>query len=76
MSFLAVSVLLARKLFLIENFLIENCLQWGICTDDDASSCPTPSRDWCPFNFFRSVTSAVNLVGDFGSKLRYMRDTD
>lgn len=35
-------------------FLIEQC-HWGICTDDDTSSCPTPSRDWCPFNFFRCV---------------------
>jgi hypothetical protein len=25
---------------------------WGICTDDDTSSCPT--RDWCPFNFYRT----------------------
>jgi hypothetical protein len=35
-------------------FLIENC-HWGICTADDASSCPTsPSREWAPFNFFRT----------------------
>ena len=33
------------------NFTIENC-HWGTCSTDDASSCP--SRDWCPFNFFRS----------------------
>jgi alpha-galactosidase len=36
-----------------KSFLIEQC-HWGICTDDDTSSCPTPSRDWCPFNFFRT----------------------
>ena len=37
-----------------KSFLIEQC-HWGICTNDDTSSCPTPSRDWCPFNFFRRV---------------------
>ncbi len=29
-----------------KSFLIENC-HWGICTDSDDSSCPTPNRDWC-----------------------------
>jgi hypothetical protein len=37
-----------------KSYLIENC-HWGICTDDDHSSCPTPSRDWCPMNFFVST---------------------
>lgn len=36
-----------------KSFLIENC-HWGECTDDDTSSCPTPNRDWCPMNFFRT----------------------
>eukprot|EP00937_MAST-01D_sp_MAST-1D-sp2_P000519 g519.t1 len=34
-------------------YLIENC-HWGECTAADDSSCPTPSHDWCPFNFFRT----------------------
>jgi alpha-galactosidase len=32
---------------------VENC-HWGVCTDDDTSSCPTAGREWCPFNFFRT----------------------
>merc|ERR1719498_131136 len=40
-----------------KSFLIENC-HWGICdtsfNQKDNSGCPTPSRDWCPFNFFRT----------------------
>eukprot|EP01051_Picozoa_sp_SAG22_P016190 SAG22_NODE_2240_length_2803_cov_1.576923_4_plen_284_part_00 len=36
-----------------KSFLIENC-HWGVCTDDDTSSCPTRGRTWCPFNFFRT----------------------
>jgi alpha-galactosidase len=30
-----------------KTFETENC-HWGICSDDDGSSCPT--KDWCPFN--------------------------
>merc|ERR1719174_1366016 len=34
-----------------KNYSIENC-HWGRCTHSDDSSCPT--RDWCPFNWYRS----------------------
>jgi len=34
-----------------KNYTIENC-HWGDCTDSDDSSCPT--KDWCPFNWYRT----------------------
>lgn len=54
-----------------KSFLIEQC-HWGICTDDDTSSCPTPSRDWCPFNFFRCVVNCV--VGSFQGAAHSLTD--
>ena len=39
-----------------KNFSIENC-HWGQCSNDDESSCP--SKEWAPFNFFRS-SSDIN----------------
>ena len=45
---------------------IENC-HWGKCTDDDASSCPTP--DWCPFNFYRTSGDSNNALGTWVGNL-------
>ena len=66
------------KSFLIENWCVLPLLfllpafphahpcvhsHWGICTDDDTSSCPTPSRDWCPFNVREVFLSFCLLPG-------------
>ena len=60
-------------------FLIEAC-HWGICTDDDSSSCPTPTRDWCPFNFFRTsgdVRETWNSwVRNLLTAVRFLDETD
>ena len=54
-----------------KSFLIENC-HWGVCTDDDTSSCPTRGRDWCPFNFFRT---SGDIRGTWNSFVRNLLTT-
>ena len=46
---------------------IENC-HWGDCTEDDASSCPT--KDWCPFNWYRTSGDSNNNLGTWYSNLQ------
>lgn len=46
---------------------IENC-HWGDCTIDDASSCPT--KDWCPFNWYRTSGDSNNGLGTWYGNLQ------
>jgi len=48
-------------------FEIENC-HWGACTVDDASSCPT--KDWCPFNWYRTSGDSNNAMGTWYKNLQ------
>ena len=48
-------------------FEIENC-HWGDCTDNDASSCPT--KDWCPFNWYRTSGDSNNGLGTWYKNLQ------
>jgi hypothetical protein len=50
-----------------KTFAIENC-HWGDCTSNDASSCPT--RDWCPFNWYRVSGDSNNDVGTWYKNLQ------
>ena len=50
-----------------KSFAIENC-HWGDCTKDDASSCPT--KDWCPFNWYRTSGDSNNNLGTWYSNLQ------
>ena len=55
-----------------KNFTVENC-HWGPAgsigcrADDDASSCPT--KDWCPFNSFRTSGDIRPTYGSVLSNL-------
>lgn len=48
-------------------FAIENC-HWGDCSTTDASSCPT--RDWCPFNWYRVSGDSNNGLGTWYKNLQ------
>lgn len=50
-----------------KSFAIENC-HWGDCTVDDASSCPT--KDWCPFNWYRTSGDSNNNLGTWYNNLQ------
>ena len=48
------------------NYTIEDC-HWGKCTAGDDSSCPT--KDWCPFNTFRTSGDIRPTYGSVVSNL-------
>lgn len=50
-----------------KSFAIENC-HWGDCSPTDASSCPT--RDWCPFNWYRVSGDSNNGLGTWYANLQ------
>lgn len=47
--------------------VVENC-HWGACTGNDASSCPT--KDWCPFNWYRTSGDSDNGLGTWYKNLQ------
>jgi hypothetical protein len=55
-----------------KSFMIENC-HWGRCSPGDESSCPT--RDWCPFNWFRTSgdinSSPMSWLGNLQTTLPF-----